>query len=512
VKRTRVSAVAALLALLILAAACGQKPGVANKIEGVASGGIGGVSLPEGATVDEEGNIIDAEGNVIGNVEEGITDPSALASGGGGGSGGGLTSSTGGGGGGSGSGGSGSGSGSGGGTGSGGSGGPSGGSIRGRSSATGVTAKTIKIGIHAPLSGAAPVPSDSVQKGKDLYFRWLARNNKSIGGRNVEVVLKNDQYNPSTAVAVCKEMVQQDKVFLLSGAAGTDQIAACARYSESVGVPYISAGVTEQQVNTFRTYFATSMTYPDQGPLLVDLMTSKLGAKREKNAMLFFNTASFADAANAFKAAAAKAGMRIHIDKRVSKNAGTAEARQAVQEFTLAGIQNVYVLTSPVFWINVLKQANTQAFRPQWVGVGISMTFDTVASVACPDGNSIDRAKFFSPFPAWVDSNRFDPNFQKAVRALNNEECNSAGCGDDFMWLSWLGSRTIADMFLRAGRNLTRGGFVQAAERMKNYRNGIGPALTFSSSDHFGASQVHVNEARCSDRRWHTLMPFRSSF
>jgi ABC-type branched-subunit amino acid transport system substrate-binding protein len=510
VERNRVSAVAALLAMLILAAACGQKPGVANKIEGVASGAIGGLSLPEGSTVDEEGNIIDAEGNVIGNVEEGITDP-ALASGGAGGSGGGVSTSTGTSGGGSSSS-TGSGSGGGSGTGSGGSGGPPGGAVRGRSNATGVSANKITYGIHAPLSGAAPVPSDSVQKGKDLYFRWLARNNKSIGGRNVEVVLKNDQYNPSTAVAVCKEMVQQDKVFLLSGAAGTDQIAACARYSESVGVPYISAGVTEQQVNTFRTYFATSMTYPDQAPLLVDLMTSKLGAKREKNAMLFFNTASFADAANAFKAAAARAGMRIHIDKRVSKNAGTAEARQAVQEFTLAGINNVYVLTSPVFWINVLKQANTQAFRPQWVGVGISMTFDTVVTAACPDGSSIDKAKFFSPFPAWVDSNKFDPNFQKAVRALNDEECGSAGCGDDFMWLSWLGSRTIADMFLKTGRNLTRGGFVEAVESMRGYRNGIGPELNFSSNSHFGARQVHVNEARCSDRRWHTLYPFRSSF
>jgi branched-chain amino acid transport system substrate-binding protein len=509
VKRNRVSAVAALLAMLILAAACGQKPGVANKIEGVASGAIGGLSLPEGSTVDEEGNIIDAEGNVIGNVEEGITDPSALASGGSGGSGGGgLSTSTGAGGGG----GSSSSTGGGGGTGSGGSGGPSGGAVRGQANATGVSANKITYGIHAPLSGAAPVPSDSVQKGKDLYFRWLARNNKTIGGRNVEVVLKNDQYNPSTAVAVCKEMVQKDDVFLLSGAAGTDQIAACARYSESVGVPYISAGVTELQVNTFRTYFATSMTYPDQSPLLVDLMTSKLGAKREKNAMLFFDTASFRDSHDAFKAAAARAGMPITKDRMVPKNAGTSEARSVVQEFTLAGIQNVFVLTSPVFWLNVLKQANTQAFRPQWVGVGISMTFDTVASVACPDGNSIDGAKFFSPFPAWVDSNRYDPDFQKAVRALNSEECSSAGCGDDFMWLSWLGSRTIADMFLKTGRNLTRGAFVQAVEDMRGYRNGIGPELSFSSKDHFGASQVHVNEARCSDRRWHTLYPFRSSF
>ena len=492
-------ATTALLLVIVMLAACGQKPGVISKIEGPLGGGSFAGGLPPGSTVDEEGNILNAEGEVIGNVEEGITDPETLAAVGGTTgttSTGGSTTSTGG-----------ETGSSGGETGSetGGETGPSGPPPSG-STTTGVTNNSIKIGIHAPLSGAAPVPSDSVDAGKDLYFRWMAEKGQDLFGRNISVVLKNDQYNPSTAVAVCKEMVEKDQVFMLSGAAGTDQIQACARYAESVGVPYLSAGVTESLVSGFRTYFTTSMTYPDQAPLLVQYMSNKLGAKGEKNGMLFFDTASFKDAHDTFKAEAAKAGLKIDYDRQVSKNAGTSEARQVVQEMQLAQIDNVFVLTSPVWWLNVLKQADTQAFRPQWVGVGISMTFDTVVNVACQGGTSIDGAKFFSPFPAWFDSDRYDPDFRKASAALTRK-----GQGDDFMWLSWIAGKNFWEMLKAAGKDLTRENFILAVEKIRNLNVGVGPPLSYSSSDHFGASSTYVSEARCSDRRWHTIVTSPSS-
>ena len=249
------AAIAALAALVITG--CGQKPGVSKQ----ASGG-----LPPGVTFDPEtGQYVDAQGNVVG----GSGDFGALAGGGTGTStgGSGTTTTT-----------------TGGGddtTTGGGPAAPTG------STSTGVTATTIKVGSHAPLTGAAPVPSDSALKGAKLYWEWLKENKNDIHGRYVEALLKNDNYNPSQAVAVCKEMVEQDKVFYLSGAAGTDQIQACARYAASVGVPYLSAGVTEIGLTGLPNYFAVTMTYPDQGPLLVDYMESRLGAKSEKNGMLY---------------------------------------------------------------------------------------------------------------------------------------------------------------------------------------------------------------------------------
>ena len=481
--------------VILLISACGQKPGVADQFS--AAGG-----LPPGATIDAQGNIVDAEGNIIG--QGGGTSGLGTSSGLGGSS----SSGTGG-----------SSSGSSGGTSTGGStsGGETGGGTSGGGSptggdTTGVTNDTITIGAHAPLTGAAPVPSDSAEKGKDLYFRWMAKNGKTVNGRKVEIVLKNDNYNPSQAVAVCKEMVEQEKVFILSGSAGTDQIQACARYAASVGVPYLSAGVTEVGLTGLPGYFATTTTYPDQGLLLADMLVDDLGAKNEKNGMVRFDTPNFQDAHDAFVRAMTAKGARVVYDRAVSKGSDQTVAQTVVQELKAAGIENVNVLMSPIFFIQVLQAARTQQYTPQWVGVGIQMTFDTVAAVGCRNG-TLDKAKMFSPFPAWIDRNRYDADFDKAVRAFYaDSECNSNGCGDDFIWLAWSGGKTSWELLSLPGRDLTRERFVYELERARGLSNGIGPRLTFSPGDHFGADEVHVSEARCSDARWHTLKSFVKDF
>ena len=490
--RTRLQLVGLLSLLLLAAAACGQKPGVSQQFAG------GGV-LPPGASVDAEGNIVDAEGNVIGS--------SGDLSGGTGSSGdfgssavGGSTS------GGDTSGGDTSGGTTGGSSTGGDTTGGSSGSTGGGSTSTGVTGDLIKIGSHAPLTGAAPVPSSSAEKGSKLLWEWMKRNKESIHGRNVEAILKNDNYNPSQAVAVCKEMVEKDEVFLLSGLAGTDQIQACARYAASVGVPYLSAGVTETGLTGLYNYFTTSMTYNDQGPLLADYLVTKLGGKSEKNGMLRFDTPNFQDAHDGFIQGMNQKGADVIYDRAVSKGAGQTEAQTVIQEMRAAGIENVYILVSPVWFLQVLKAADTQNYKPQWIGVGITKTFDTVANVGCQAGAAINGAKFFSPFPAWVDRNKFDSEYDKAMQAVYG------GTGDDFVWLGWGASKQLATLLEEAGKNLTREGFIASTEKARNLKTGIMPDLNFAPNDHLGANQVHVSEAKCSDRRWHTIQSFVSDF
>ncbi len=374
---------------------------------------------------------------------------------------------------------------------------------------TGVTDDVIKIGIHAPITGAAPVPSDSATKGAQVYWRWLEENGEKVLGRRVEVIIKNDQYNPSHAVAVCKEMVEKDKVFLLSGAAGTDQIQACARYAQSVGVPYISSGVTEVGLTTNPIYFAISMTYPDQGPLMADFMIDQLGAADENNAIVYFNTQNFVDGKDAFVAAMEERGVEVY-QRAVSKTAGTSEAQSITTDLQQRNIDNVNVLLAPLFFLQMLQTSGSSGYRPQWTAVGIQMTFDTVATVGCRNG-SLDRMKAFAPFPAWIDSDKFDPDFRKAVAAIYPEENN--GTGDDFMWLGWSGSKGIRDFLELVPGDLTRERFMYYLERGRNLSNGIAPPLNFSPEDHFGGSAVHVSEARCpEDARWHTIMTNKSDF
>lgn len=372
--------------------------------------------------------------------------------------------------------------------------------------APGVTRTTIKIGLHAPVTGAVPLPSDSVDRGKDLYFRWRAFKGHEINGRRVDVILKNDQYNPSTAVAVCKEMVEQDKVFMLVGITGVNQMQACARYAASVGVPYVSPGTTGVVLRELDNYFATSMIWTRQARLLADYLLERQHARRKQNAMLWTDSPNYQATHDRFVAVMTRRDGPLAYDRSVSQSAGTAEARTAVTEMDLAGIDNVFYLHSPVWFLNVLRQAETQQFFPLWTSLGPVIAYDSVARVAC-DGGSGPRVKSLSPWPAFADRARFDARFDKASSHFYPAGPES----DDVMWQLWAQSKVLEKMLDKPGRKLTRARFINRLER-STIRTGILPTLRYRPDNHFGAAAVHLLSMSCADERWHTTRTFVRDF
>lgn len=487
------------LALLVVLAvtACGQKPNVLPEFqEQLASGE---------ATFDAEGNLVDSEGNIVASADQvaasGIAaDGSSSPTG---------TSTT-----------------------TGGSGAPSatGGSSntttggnsptetnnnntetggkkkKGGSQpplgtdTTGVEGSVIKIGGHAPVTGAAPVPAQSFAKSARIYWDHIG---KGINGRSVEAHFENDNFNPSTAVSKCRQLVEEEKVFLLIGIAGADQIYACARYAESMGVPYISGGVMEDGVEAFQTYSAIWMSYAQQAPLLADMMVSTLGAKAERNGMIRFNTPGFTDGHDAFISAMKKQGASVAYDRAVPKTAGQTDAQSVATDLVSQQIKNVYVLTSPTFFIQLAQQTSQQNYYPQWVGVGLTMTIDTVARVACENGRagggSINKAKFFSPVPAFVNAGQYDKAF------LN------AGGTDDIQFIGWGVSKVVGELLKKPGKGLTREAFMYYADRTNGLKTNVLPDVSFSG-DNFGGTAMHLNQANCSRNVWETVKPFAKSF
>ena len=111
---------------------------------------------------------------------------------------------------------------------------------------SGITDDEIVIGIHAPVTGASPIPQTTSTPARTSTGSSSPRAiPKALGGRKVRVVFRDDEFNPSRAVQVCREMVEKEKAFVLVGGGGADQITACAKYANQIGVPYFSAGVNE---------------------------------------------------------------------------------------------------------------------------------------------------------------------------------------------------------------------------------------------------------------------------
>lgn len=355
---------------------------------------------------------------------------------------------------------------------------------------TGADPDVLRIGAHAPATGAAPIPIDAFEKAMNVYFRWQTevKGQRIVGRSRVEAIFRDDGYNPSTAIQVCREMIEAQKVFLLIGGGGADQIAACAGLTNQRRVPYLAGGASEIGVTGMPWYFPFSMSYPRQSTLLARMIAERFPG--EKVAMVVTDTPYFEDAIDAFETAVAELRIPYHATVRHPKG-DTSWYDQTVLELSQADVGVVFALTSGLDYIRLARRAHVQRYEPRFVGVGIGFGLNAIARVACPAG---DGALAFSPFPGMDQVARFDPEFDEAVERFELQR-------DDYAWIIWGASRflhTVLDRYEQQhGTDLTREDFRDFIERLGEFDSGIYPPMIYSPQDHFGARSVHILRQSC---------------
>ena len=366
---------------------------------------------------------------------------------------------------------------------------------------TGVTDKTIRIGIHAPVTGAAPFPQKSFEQSNDLYWKFLAAKG-GVHGRNVEVVFRDDQYNPTSAVQVCREMVEKEKVFAIIGFAGTDQIMACARYAESAGVPYFSGGTTEDALSGLNRYFAISQSYDQQSSTLAKLIKNRI--KKTKVAIVVISSPALNSTVRSITREITKVGgLEIVRSSRIGKYASDAELLSEAQQLRNAGAEVVYVIAAPIPFIKLATNAQAQAYNPTWIGPGTTVGFQVVAEAGCP---AISSAKFLSPFPQLDAIDSLDPDYKVAYKKYVGDT------PDDIGILNWGMNKTVHQMLEATGRDLSRQSFLKTVTSGQVFHSNVYPDVSYDSKVRFGARTAHLLETDCTSRSWKTTGRFIADF
>jgi ABC-type branched-subunit amino acid transport system substrate-binding protein len=462
-RASRLPAVVFTLALLVTAG-CGQKAGVNQMYAG------------PGQAAGQTGQVAGADGLGAGGGGAG------LGAGGGGGS-----AALGG------------GSRAGGGSGAGGSGGEAGlptGGAGGSSAAggntTGVTDDSIKIGVHAPVTGAAAIPQASFERAVGVYFEAVNRAG-GINGRKVEVLFEDDGFDPNRARAECKKLAEQEQVFLLIGGAGADQIDACARYAAAAGVPYLSAGVHETRpglgsLANLPTYFALSLTYEQQVPLLANVVAKEFSG--ENVALIVADNDSLDNFyAQADAAVGDAAGDNFVLSRRIPKNTSS-DAPAVGTAICQSQAQAVVWNASPSSLLNVAK---SMPCRVTFVGPGLTNGLNIVTQVGCPN---VDGALFYSPFPG-MDVMRQDQAFVDAYREKNDANPDDIGAAIYGM------EKLVGAMLQATGKDLTRESFMATIARVKNFQTGVYPPTSFTSR--FGGTAMNLLQADCGRSEYVTV-------
>jgi branched-chain amino acid transport system substrate-binding protein len=111
------------------------------------------------------------------------------------------------------------------------------------SSETGVTARTIKIGGTFPLTGGASAYA-TIATAMKGYFAYINKRKGTDGkrgvfGRQIIFNFYDDGYNPAQTVQQTRRLVEQDQVFAVVGALGTEHNEAIRAYLNQRKVPQV---------------------------------------------------------------------------------------------------------------------------------------------------------------------------------------------------------------------------------------------------------------------------------
>ena len=120
-------------------------------------------------------------------------------------------------------------------------------------------ADTVKVGFNVPLTGFAAADGESALNGAKLAVNQ-ANANGGINGKQIELVIYDDQASPKEAVPIANRLIEKDGVKVAVSGSYSGSTRAAAGIFQAAGIPYIAAyaihpGITRAGKYIFRTSF-----------------------------------------------------------------------------------------------------------------------------------------------------------------------------------------------------------------------------------------------------------------
>ena len=349
----------------------------------------------------------------------------------------------------------------------------------------GLTTTTIKLGITVPLTGIASPGYNKIPGAMKAYFDYVNANG-GVNGRKITLVIKDDQYIPTTAVAKANELILKDKVFALVGTLGTASTKAI-----SASTQLAKRGIPSLFVNTGFSGFADKKAYPTTFSILPSYqMEAKIMGKflkdkyADKKLALIYQDDDFGrDALAGFK----QAGITFTTAIPYASGSQSLPATGAgwISKLKAAGTEVTVLFGVSSASTAALANAYAAGYKTQWVLGSVGGDATTIAASNKAYVPLLFGAKGFSFAPAPSDSadeyiKLFQSIYASAQPTQTFDNNVVAGMSNAFLAVQALHA---------AGSNLTRAGLIKVIEsKGATLANPFLTPLGYSTTSHVGAT------------------------
>jgi branched-chain amino acid transport system substrate-binding protein len=149
-------------------------------------------------------------------------------------------------------------------------------------SAPGITATTITIGSHQPLTGPVAPGYSEIAPASNAYFSYVNAHG-GVYGRKIVYKYLDDAYNPTETASDVRELVLQDNVYAVFNGLGTPTHLAAISFLNSEKIPdlFVASGCScWNQPTTYPYTFGYQIDYVREGKILGQYVAQHFKGKK----------------------------------------------------------------------------------------------------------------------------------------------------------------------------------------------------------------------------------------
>jgi ABC-type branched-subunit amino acid transport system substrate-binding protein len=223
------------------------------------------------------------------------------------------------------------------------------------------TAKTIALGVLTPLSGPVAVIGKPLTNGQKAYFDSINAGG-GIDGYKVNLVQRDDQYNPQQHVQFFNEIA--DQVALIAQSLGSPTTLAIQQGADAKGI-VIGAATQSSSWVTDKVMAVIGTPYAIDDANGVDYIVNQLGKKSAKIGIIYQNDEYGQDGIRGYDAA--KTAYNFTDVGRAPYGATDADFSAQVLAMKNAGAEYVFLVTTPSPTGKIVGTAAALNYHPTWV-------------------------------------------------------------------------------------------------------------------------------------------------
>ena len=349
----------------------------------------------------------------------------------------------------------------------------------------GVTDTEIVLGSSLALQGHASYLGTQTLRGYTCYIEHINQTG-GIHGRTIRVIAYDDSYDPPKCLANTQRLIVEDEVFALFSYVGTPTTVKILPLVEDAKIPLLGmfsgANALREPLNRYVINVRASYYQETEAAishLVEDLGLRKIAVFYQYDAFGFDGLTGMELALKQYDLAPVARGSYIR---------GTLEVEEGLNRIAASGAEAVVMIGTYMPCAKFIGLAREEGFNP----VFYTVSFVGAEELARRLESFPDITVIMSQVVPPADGPESAELLGSASEYISLLKQYFPDDKPNFVGLEgYLNARVLVEGLNRAGRDLTREGFIQAIESIHDFPLLPYTSLSFGADDHQGLEQVY---------------------